>query len=306
MKIFVDTAKIEEIKEAESWGILDGVTTNPSLIKKAVESAGEGVSLEEYIKDILRTVDGPVSLEVISTTMEGMITEAEVLYDKFNGINNNVVIKVPVNTSMEPGDDDFAGIKATKVLSEKGIPVNSTLIMTPNQALMAAKAGADYVSPFVGRIDDHIRNRIGLKGGVDYPKGTYYPEELAVRVWEKKLETAIHEQKIDDIVYRDHNIMRMFDWANDDGFFSGVDMLWSIKQIYDRYGFDTEIIAASIRTDRQVRQCAEMGVDIATIPFPVIENMMTHIKTSQGMKAFCDDVIPEYKAILWGKDFEKA
>ncbi len=300
MKIFVDTAKKDEIKEAESWGILDGVTTNPSLIKKAVETAGKGVSLEDYIKDILRTVEGPVSLEVGASSLEEMISEAKVLYDKFNPINDNVVVKIPVNTYMCDGDDNFSGIKATKALSDQGIPVNSTLIMTPNQALMAAKAGAAYVSPFVGRIDDLIRKRIGLKRGKDYPKGTYYPEELAIRVWENKLGRFIDEQEIDNIIYRDHEIMKLFDWANDNGIFSGIDMLWSVKKVYDEYEFDTEIIAASIRTARQVRLCAEMGVDIATIPFSVIEKMMIHRKTSQGMKAFCDDVIPEYQEILKG------
>ncbi|MFO8109526.1 MAG: transaldolase family protein [Thermoplasmata archaeon] len=300
MKIFVDTAKKEEIKEAESWGILDGVTTNPSLIKRAVESAGEDISLEEYLGEILRTVDGPVSLEVGATSQEGMISEAKVLYDKFNHINNNVVVKVPVNTAMELGDDNFSGIKVTKELSDQGIPVNSTLIMAPNQALMAAKAGAAYVSPFVGRIDDYIRKCIGLKKGADYPKGTYYPEELALRVWEQKLGAFIDRQDIDNIVYKDHQIMKLYDWANDDGLFSGIDMLWSVKQIYDSYDLETEIIAASIRTGRQVRLCAEMGVDIATIPFPVIEKMMIHTKTEEGMKSFCDDVIPEYQEILKG------
>lgn len=300
MKIFVDTAKIEEIKEAESWGILDGVTTNPSLIKKAVNDSEEEISLEEYIKEILKTVEGPVSLEVGATSVEGMISEAEVLYDMFNGINDNVVVKVPVNTAMEDGDDNFSGIKVTKALSDQGIPINSTLVMTPNQAMMAAKAGAAYVSPFVGRIDDHIRTRMGLKRGEDYPKGTYYPEELAIRVWEQKLDRAVGERSIDDIIYKDHEVMRMFDWGNDDGIFSGIDLVWSTKQIYDQYGFDTEIIAASIRTSRQVRSCAEMGVDIATIPFPIIEKMMVHKKTSQGMRSFSDDVIPEYQEILKG------
>ncbi len=300
MKIFVDTAKIEEIKEAESWGILDGVTTNPSLIKKAVNDSEEEISLEEYIKEILKTVEGPVSLEVGATSVEGMISEAEVLYDMFNGINDNVVVKVPVNTAMEDGDDNFSGIKVTKALSDQGIPINSTLVMTPNQAMMAAKAGAAYVSPFVGRIDDHIRTRMGLKRGEDYPKGTYYPEELAIRVWEQKLDRAVGERSIDDIIYKDHEVMRMFDWGNDDGIFSGIDLVWSTKQIYDQYGFDTEIIAASIRTSRQVRSCAEMGVDIATIPFPIIEKMMVHKKTSQGMRSFSDDVIPEYQKILKG------
>ncbi len=297
MKIFVDTAMIEEIKEAESWGILDGVTTNPSLIKKAADGL-EGVSLDEYIQDILKTVSGPVSLEVAGTSYEDMVAEAKVLYSKFNPVNDNVVIKIPVNTYMEDGDDNFEGIKAIKTLSEKGIPINCTLVMTSNQALMAAKAGAAYVSPFLGRIDDHIRDNMGLTGGKDYPKGTHYPEELAERAREYKLVEQLEGKDLDSIIYKDHEMMKLFDWGNDAGIYSGVDLVWSIKQIYDGYDFETEIIAASIRTARQVKSCAEMGVDIATIPFNVMEDMMTHYKTGEGMKAFCKDVVPEYMNIL--------
>ncbi len=297
MKIFVDTAMIDEIKEAESWGILDGVTTNPSLIKKAVDKL-EGVSLEDYIQDILRTTDGPVSLEVAGSTYGDMVSEAKILYKKFNPINDNVVIKIPVNTCMKDGDDNFEGIKAVKTLSETGIPVNCTLVMSSNQALMAAKAGAAYVSPFLGRIDDHIRKNMGLTGGKDYPKGNHYPEELAERAREYKLVELMEGKDVGSMIYRDHDIMNIFDWGNDAGIYSGVDLIWSIKQIYDSYSFETQIIAASIRTARQVRLCAEMGVDIATIPFNVIEDMIIHYKTSEGMKAFCEDVVPEYMNIL--------
>lgn len=297
MKIFVDTAMIDEIKEAESWGILDGVTTNPSLIKKAVDRL-DGVSLEDYIRKILCTTHGPVSLEVAGSTYGDMVSEAKELYRKFNPINDNVVIKIPVNTHMEDGDDNFEGIKAIKTLSETGIPVNCTLVMTPNQALIAAKAGAAYVSPFLGRIDDHLRTNLGLVGGKDYPKDAHYPDEIAERGREYKLIELLDGKDLGRIMYRDEDVMKVFDWGNDDGIFSGVDLVWSIKEIYDNYGFETEIIAASIRTARQVRLCAEMGVHIATIPFSVIEDMMTHHKTSQGMKAFCKDVVPEYMNIL--------
>lgn len=297
MKIFVDTALIDEIKQAESWGILDGVTTNPSLIKKAVDRM-KGVSLEDYISDILKTVKGPVSLEVAGSTYEDMVKEAKILHKKFNHINDNVVIKIPVNTCMELGEDNFEGIRAIKTLSEENIPVNCTLIMSSNQALMAAKAGAAYVSPFLGRIDDHLRHAMGLVGGKDHPKDIYYPEELAQRIRDYKLIDLLDGKRPDEVIYKDNDVMKIYDWANDDGIYSGVDLIASIQQIYANYEFKTEIIAASVRNARQVRLCAEIGVDIATIPFNVIDDMMVHYKTSEGMKAFCKDVVPEYRAIL--------
>lgn len=298
MDIFVDTAYIEEIKEAESWGILDGVTTNPSLIKKAVEKSEWDISLDEHIREILKTVEGPVSLEVPGSSYDEMVSEARILFKKFNKVNNNVVIKIPVNTAMKKGDSNFEGIKAIKTLSEEDIPINCTLIMSPNQALMAAKAGADYVSPFLGRIDDYIRKNIGLKRDVDYPKGTYYPMVLADQIREIKLKERIGQKTLDDTIYRDKELMRIYDWGNDKGVISGVDLVWSIYQIFSNYDYGTKIIAASVRTARQVRQCAEIGVDIATIPFDVIKNMMIHYKTKEGMKSFTDDVIPEYKNII--------
>ncbi len=298
MDIFVDTADLDEIKEAESWGILDGVTTNPSLIKNAVESAKEDISLEKHIEEILNTVDGPVSLEATKIDSEGMVKEAEILYDKFNPVNDNVVVKIPINTAMNEDDGNFEGVKAIKILSEKGIPVNCTLVMKPNQALMAAKAGADYVSPFLGRIDDYIRNQIGLERGQDYPKGTYYPEELTERIRETELRRRISELDRSKIIYRDEPTMKLYDWGNDQGIRSGIDLVWSIKEIFKNYSFDTKILAASIRTARQARSCAEIGADVATLPFSVIEDMMVHHKTSQGMKSFDEDVIPEYKEIL--------
>ncbi|MBS3816093.1 MAG: transaldolase [Candidatus Thermoplasmatota archaeon] len=301
MDIFVDTANLEEIKEAESWGILDGVTTNPSLIKRAVDSADDDISLEAHIKEILNTVDGPVSLEVTEVKHEEMVEEAETLYDRFDPVNQNVVVKIPINTAMEETEDDFEGVKAIKTLSEKGIPVNCTLVMKPNQALMAAKAGAEYVSPFLGRIDDYVRKQIGLERGEDYPKGTYYPENLVDRIRDLELQRNISEKDPEEIVYKDQDTMETFGWGNDEGVLSGIDLLWSIKNILDNYPYDTEIIAASIRTARQVRQCAEIGAEIATIPFDVIEDMMAHHKTREGMKSFDDDVIPEYKELLEGQ-----
>ncbi len=301
MDIFVDTADMEEIKEAESWGILDGVTTNPSLIKSAVDSADGDIDLESHIKEILETVNGPVSLEVAGTTTEDMVKEAEILYDKFNPLNDNVVIKIPVNTAMQREDNNFEGVKAIKTLSEEGIPINCTLVMKPNQALMAAKAGAKYVSPFLGRIDDYIRKQIGLERGEDYPKGTYYPEEITERIRDMELRKRIRNLDKEEIVYRDQEAVELYDWGNDEGVLSGVDLLWSINEILDNYSYDTEIIGASIRTARQVRQCAEIGAEIATIPFDVIEDMMVHHKTSEGMKSFDEDVIPEYEEILYDR-----
>ncbi len=298
MDIFVDTAKLEEIKKAESWGILDGVTTNPSLIKKAVKEQKDDKSLEEHITKILETVDGPVSLEVCGSCYEDIVQEAETLYSKFNDVNNNVVIKVPINTAMDEGDDEFTGVKAIKSLSEKGIPVNCTLVMSPNQALMAAKAGADYVSPFLGRIDDYIRTNMGLERGKDYPKGTYFPQTLVDKISTQKFKEIIKKSSKEELLYDDKELMELYDWGNDEGILSGIDLVWSIKQVYSNYGFNTQIIAASIRTERQVRQCAEIGADIATIPLSVIKKMVKHYKTREGMKSFTQDVIPEYKDIV--------
>ncbi len=298
MDIFVDTANLDEIKEAESWGILDGVTTNPSLIKNAVDSAEGEIDLETHIKDILKTVDGPVSLEVTELDHEGMIEEAETLYDKFNPINDNVVVKIPINPAMEEDEDNFEGVKAIKGLSESGIPVNCTLVMKPNQALMAAKAGAEYVSPFLGRIDDYIRKQIDLDRGEAYQKGTYYPQSLVKKIRDQKLQKRISQLDAEEVVYRDEEAMDYFEWGKDEGILSGSYLVWAIKNIFDNYSFDTEIIAASIRTARQARQCAKIGAEIATIPFDVIEDMMMHYKTREGMKSFDDDVIPEYEELL--------
>ncbi|NPA75632.1 MAG: transaldolase [Euryarchaeota archaeon] len=255
MKIFIDTADIEEIKEALSWGIVDGVTTNPSLMRKAIEKYRMD-SLDEYVREILRVAGAgrPVSLEVMSLKAEDMIREAEILYDKFNDVANNVVIKVPVNTYA----GNYEGLKTIKALSEKGIPVNCTLIMTPEQALLAAKAGARYVSPFAGRIDDYIRTtKLGMQAGRDFQKGDYYP-------WDGT-----------DV--------------DDNGIRSGSDLVEKTVMILDNYDYDTEVIASSIRNARQVRESALAGAHIATIPFKVIESMLLHPKTEEGVKKFSED-----------------
>ena len=256
MKIFVDTASLKEIKEAISWGVVDGVTTNPSLIRKAVENEARGMDIEEYIREILKVAgrDRPVSLEVMSTKAEDMIREAEILYDRFNGVAGNVVIKVPINTY----NGYYEGLKTIKRLSEEGIDVNCTLIMTPEQALLAAKAGARYVSPFAGRIDDYLRTqKLGLQPGKDFQKGDYYP-------WDGR-------------------------GVDDNGIRSGSDLIEKVVMILDNYDYDTEVIASSIRNARQVREAAMVGAHIATVPFKVLESMLLHPKTEEGVRKFSED-----------------
>jgi len=209
MKIFVDTAKIEEIRKVKEWNILDGVTTNPTLLSKT------GKPWKEAALEILKEVpDKPVSLEVIATDFEGMIKEARELAK----MGDNVVIKIPFT---------YEGIKAVQALKAEGIKTNVTLVFSSLQALIAGKAGANYVSPFIGRIDDIAYN--------------------------------------------------------------GMEILEEIVQIYTLYDFETEVIAASIRHVDHVKQCALLGVDIATIPFRVIEQMFKHPLTDIGLKKFLED-----------------
>jgi transaldolase len=208
MKFFIDTANINEIKEAHAMGMADGVTTNPSLIAK------EGRDFEQVVKEICEIIDGPVSAEVIALDSEGMVKEARHLA----GIHENVVIKIPMTVE---------GLKATRRLSEEGIRTNVTLVFSPLQALMAAKAGATYVSPFVGRLDDISSD--------------------------------------------------------------GMQLIDQLVQIYDNYGFDTEIIVASVRNPLHVLESAMLGAHIATIPFNVLAKLAGHPLTDKGIKAFLDD-----------------
>ena len=216
MKIFVDTGKIEEIKKANDMGVICGVTTNPSLIAKE-----GGRSQEEILKEIASIVDGPISGEVKATTVdaEGMIKEGR----EIAALHPNMVVKIPMT---------IEGLKAVKVLSAEGIKTNVTLIFTANQALLAANAGATYVSPFLGRLDD-----------ISQP---------------------------------------------------GIDLIRDIAEIFDIYGYETEIIAASIRNPIHVTDCALAGADIATIPYKVIEQMTKHPLTDQGIEKFQAD----YKAVF--------
>ena len=208
MKFFVDTANIEEITKANDLGLLDGVTTNPTLVSR------EGREFKELITEICGIVDGPVSAEVVSTDAEGMVKEARDLAK----IADNIVVKIPLIKE---------GLQAVKVLSGEGIKTNVTLCFSPIQALMAAKAGADYISPFVGRLDDisHV----------------------------------------------------------------GMELVEQIVTIYENYGFETEVIVASIRNPIHVLDAAIMGADIATIPYKVMEQLIKHPLTDIGLEKFLAD-----------------
>ena len=268
MKIFIDSADLDEIKEGYDWGVVDGITTNPSLLKKAVEKrihAGEQIDLKAYLTRILEIAGStPVSLEVTEFTAEGMIEQGKRLYKLFNPVAGNVYIKIPVNPAFK--DDDkthFDGIMAIRDLSTDGIPVNSTLIFTPEQALLAAKAGAKFVSPFAGRIDDDLRKNADLK----FDKTEYYPAA---------------GMEIEGMVLEDNGIV------------SGIEMVEQCVQIIEQYGFDTEVLAASLRNPRQVRESALVGAHIATLPFEVIKDMLKHHKTFEGMELFTADIVQEY------------
>lgn len=208
MKFFVDTAEIKDIKELYDTGLLDGVTTNPSLIAKS------GRDFKEVVKEICATVPGPVSAEVASLEYDGMIAEGEVL----SKLASNVVVKLPLT---------LAGLKATKTFKERGVKTNVTLCFSANQALLAAKAGATYISPFLGRLDD-----INL---------------------------------------------------------DGVELIENIRQIYDNYQFETQILAASIRSPNHVTQVALAGADVATIPPDVIRKLANHPLTNAGIEGFLKD-----------------
>lgn len=268
MKIFIDSADIDEIKEAYDGGIIDGITTNPSLIKKAVDKR-PGLNMKSYIDQILKTAgDTPVSLEVIGTTFDDMIREGEKLFKMFNPTAENVVIKVPVNPSTDR-TPSYDGIKAIKYFTQAGIPVNATLIFTPEQALLAAKAGAVFVSPFAGRIDDHLRKQNRIK----FKKTDYFP----ANGWRT------------DIIK---------EYLEDGGIVSGVDLVSQCVEIFREYELGTEVLAASLRNPRQVREAALVGADIATLPFPVIKDLLYHFKTTEGMNSFINDIVPEYAELF--------
>lgn len=208
MKFFIDTANIAEIKEAASMGMVDGVTTNPSLIAK------EGRDFKEIITEISQIIDGPISAEVISLDSQGMVKEARELVK----IHDNIVVKIPMTTE---------GLKATRILTDEGIKTNVTLVFSPLQGLMAAKAGATYVSPFVGRLDDLSQD--------------------------------------------------------------GLVIIEQLVTIFENYGYNTEIIVASVRNPMHVLDSAILGADVATIPFSVLSKLASHPLTDKGIQAFMDD-----------------
>jgi len=272
MKIFLDTAHLDHIREAVSWGIISGVTTNPSLIKKEVESlrASPGeMDMESYIKNILAAVGRmcPVSLEVAALDADGMVEQGMLLYEKYNQFAGNVVIKIPVCTINSKGEGGFyEGILAINRLDEERIPVNATLIFSPEQALLAAKAGADYVSPFAGRVDDRIRR----VAGIPFEKSDYFPQE------------GIPDGSNPSSVLRDNGLV------------SGIDLVEQILDIFMQYKIESEVIAASIRNTIQVREMARAGVHIVTLPFNVLTAMITHPGTAEGIDGFTADLVPEY------------
>jgi len=270
VKIFIDSAKLDEIEYAYSVGVLDGVTTNPSLIKKAVDKLkedGKKIDLQGYIKKILKTARGtPVSLEVTETGYDEMVKQGRKLYKMFNPVAKNVYIKIPVNTSFDE-NPSLDGIRAIKTLSDEGIPINCTLIFTPEQALLAAKAGAKFVSPFAGRIDDLIRSSNNMK----FEKPEYFPAE---------------------------GIEKAGKMLDDEGVVSGVDLVAQIADIFEQNDIKAEVLAASVRNARQARECALAGADIATLPLYVIKEMLVHLKTQEGMKSFTKDIVPEYADMI--------
>lgn len=212
MKFFIDTANLNEIKAAQSLGVLDGVTTNPSLMAKE-GITGKNNILKHYV-DICNIVDGDVSAEVNAVDYDGMIREGEELAD----LHDRIVVKVPMTKD---------GIMAAKYFSDKGIKTNVTLVFSPGQALLAAKAGASYVSPFIGRLDDNSTD--------------------------------------------------------------GLALIEEIRQIYDNYGFETEILAASVRHTMHIVNCAKIGADVMTGPLSAILGLLKHPLTDIGLAQFLAD-----------------
>jgi len=299
MKIFLDTADIDEISFAVSAGVIDGVTTNPSLIKQAVEKRGGSIDMEEYIEKILSVTPGPVSLEVISVSYEKMVEEARLLYNRFRRYGQ-VVIKIPVSSSLNGVDNVYDGLRTIRRLASEDIPVNATLVMSPEQAILAAKAGASYVSPFAGRIDDYLRDKIGMKRGKDYQKSDYYDFNLMWRIESLNIDRVLSSKNLSSPkdVYLDNEVREAASKLNDNGVYSGVELVRSIVTIFRNYGFKSQIIASSIRNARQVREMAEIGVDIVTIPFYVLKDMLIHHKTIEGINDFVKDVVEPYRKIF--------
>ena len=213
MKFFIDTANLDQIKEAQSLGILDGVTTNPSLMAKE-GIKGKEMLIYKHYKDICNIVSGDVSAEVISVDYKGIIEEGE----KLAKLHNQIVIKVPMIEE---------GVKAIRYFTDKGLKTNCTLVFSAGQALLAAKAGATYVSPFIGRLDDISTD--------------------------------------------------------------GLNLIGEIREIYDNYGFKTQILAASIRHTMHIIDCAKLGADVITSPLSAIKGLLKHPLTDIGLEKFLSD-----------------
>jgi len=212
MKFFIDTANLDQIKEAQAFGILDGVTTNPSLMAKEGITGAENII--NHYKTICDIVDGDVSAEVIATDFDGMVREGEALA----ALNPQIVVKLPMIAD---------GVKACKYFSDKGIKTNMTLVFSAGQALLAAKAGATYMSPFIGRLDDISTDGLGL--------------------------------------------------------------ISEIRLIYDNYGYETQILAASVRHTMHIMDCAKIGADVMTGPLSAIKGLLKHPLTDIGLAQFLAD-----------------
>lgn len=266
MKIFLDTANIDEIRKVLEWGVLDGITSNPSILKKVVD-ANKDVDLKQYIKDICETCgkNRPVSLEVVATDYDNMVKEGRYLQKTFND-HGNLFVKIPINTSLD-GKNNSDGLRAIKTLSDEGISINTTLIMSPEQALLAAKAGAKIVSPFAGRTDDAIRQN----AGIEFDKTDYYPAGGIEK---------------DGLMLNDHGIV------------SGIDLVNKIVEIYKNFNIDTEVLAASIRNTVQVREMFLVGANIVTLPYDIIDKLLVHEKTKEGLEQFVNDAPEKYKNLF--------
>jgi transaldolase len=220
MKFFLDTANLDELKAGARWGIIDGVTTNPSLIAK------EGNAIEDQIRKICDIIDGDISAEVVATDTDGMLTQGR----KLAKIHKNVVVKVPLTRD---------GIRACSIFHKEGIRVNVTLCFSAGQAILAAKAGATYVSPFVGRVDD-----IG--------------------------------------------------W-------NGMDLIRDIVHIYKNYGFQTQVLAASLRTSTHVIEAAKAGAHVGTLPLKVVDALFNHPLTDKGLDQFLKDYSKVFEEVPVGR-----
>lgn len=302
MKIFIDTAKLYEIKEALKWGIINGVTTNPSLIKAALEDEkkiSKKINMEEYIKEICYLVgkEGSISLEVISLQAEKMIEEAQTLFKKFNPVANNIAIKIPIDTFIKGNKiGHYDGLKAISVLTGMNIPINATLIMTPEQALLAAKAGARYVSPFMARIDNYVREKLNIS----FEPMDYYDSKLEREITFLKLTQYLGVNSHQSIanLYKDKNVKEFVYTNSDNGVYDGIDLVNQIVEILNKYNFKTEVLAASVRNKRQFREVARAGVGVITVPFFLFKEMLQHPRTEIGLKTFCENVVDEYRDLL--------